>query len=134
MEIAPLDGRRSSYDQSPNSYKPYDFAEFILNKILAKSEKYSGVSEASINLLIYITHWAFLPSESVFTLLQLWTVSKLHIFKNIVLYCPIDPSEGIASLIYPTPVRNRSNFNPEALRNNLVQNLSPTNWKLPREE
>ncbi len=50
MEIAPLENLRGSYEKAPSSYKPYDFAAYILAKINDKSERYHGAASSSICL------------------------------------------------------------------------------------
>ena len=48
IEIAPLEHIRGSYEDAPSSYKPYDFAEYILSKLMGKSNKYQNSTNSDI--------------------------------------------------------------------------------------
>lgn len=130
MEIAPLENLRGSYDKAPSSYKPYDFAEYILAKINGKSERYRGAASSNICLLMYVTDWAFTLSQTVIALLQYWSAHQSHSFQYIFCYSPIDAESGIAHLIYPTPKDFWKNFSPDAYRENVVHNFSPLKWEV----
>lgn len=128
MEVAPLENLRGSYKVAPSTYKPYDFAEYILSKVLGKSVRYQGAKKSEIILLIYITHWSFTLSESVITLLQYWLATQSHSFERVYCYQPIDPASGVRHLLFPTPSDHWSTVAPDAFKDNLVQNLSPLHW------
>jgi hypothetical protein len=127
-EVAFLKDVGGSYRAAPPSYKPYDFAQNVLNLILRKSTHYGGRPPAGLHLLLYITHWAFIPSQSTLSLLQFWALKRPHGFEGIYWYAPIMGDEGISFLIYPTPTDHWANFDPEALRSAVVQNLDPRGW------
>jgi len=130
MEIAPLENLRGSYENAPESYKPFDFAQYIHAKVMRKSDHYSSPKKPKIVLLLYVTDWTFTLSESVVCLLQYWFCKWPHCFEWIFAYHPIDQNNGIRHLIYPTPVSYWTTFNPEDLRENIVHNLSPMQWQL----
>lgn len=130
MEIAPLENLRGSYEAAPAKYKPYDFANYILTKILGKSGRYDGEKRSSIVLLLYITDWSFTLSESVIALLQYWLTRQPHSFEYVFCYQPIDHAAGVRHLIFPTPADHWATFDPETLRENEVHNLSPLKWEL----
>lgn len=129
MEIAPLENLRGSYEKAPSSYKPYEFAEHILNKLMSKSSRYASSKGSGIVLLTYITDWRFDLSNTVITLLQYWCVSTQHSFEQIYCYTPTTKEEGVATLIYPTPKEFWQNFNPETYKDNVVHNIDPTSWE-----
>lgn len=126
-EVALL--KSGSYSAAPSSYKPYDFAQEMLQLVLRKSAHYGGHPPQGLNLLLYITHWAFIPSDSAISLLQYWTLKNAHGFEGIYLYGPISPGDGIPFLIYPTPTEQWTAFDPERIRAATVQNLDPHAWK-----
>ncbi|MCC7227811.1 MAG: hypothetical protein IT507_14100 [Burkholderiaceae bacterium] len=128
IEVAPLENLRGSYKVAPSTYKPYDFAAYILSKVLSKSVRYRGAKKSGIVLLIYITHWSFTLSESVITLLQYWLTTQSHSFERIYCYQPIDPASGVRHLVFPTPLDHWSTFVPDAFKDKLVHNLSPLLW------
>jgi hypothetical protein len=132
MEIAPLENLRGSYDRAPSSYKPYEFAAYIFQKMMGKSAKYQGAASSKICLLIYITDWSFTLSETVIALLQYWAVQTEHSFENVFCYSPIDQHNGVTKLIFPTPKEYWSKFDPSAYLENEVINFSPLKWEIQK--
>jgi hypothetical protein len=128
MEIAPLENLRGSYAIAPASYKPYDFARFIFEKLMAKSQRYKASNQGGLILLVYVTDWHFVLSQTVTALLQYWTCHTEHSFEAIYCYSPIDEGTGVAELIYPTPKEFWATFNPDSYKENVVVNLSPAEW------
>jgi hypothetical protein len=128
MEIAPLKGI-GSYVAAPNSYKPYDLAKAILVLIESKSQKYGKPKGVEQHLLLYNTDWRFILSQSAIALLQYWTLTTPHSFDGIYLYMPMSKDAGVSSLLFPTPADFWKAFNPEALKDNKVQNVDPKGWK-----
>lgn len=129
MEIAPLEHLRGSYDNVPNSYKPYEFAKYIFFKISTKSKRYSGVKKTDIYLLTYITHWAFIVSNTVSALLCHWLSESESSFKGAFIYSPINATEGIIQQLIPKPSNFPMYFDPEKYKNNIVHNIPPFAWK-----
>ena len=126
VEVAFLEKAGGSYTNVPSSYKPYEFAQAILGVILKKSRHYGGRPPAGLHLLLYITHWAFIPSMSTLALLQHWTATRTHGFEGIHWYAPITRDDGIAFPVFPVAVPAK--FDPEAFRGAVVQNLDPKAW------
>ena len=54
MEVAPLEQICGSYESASESYKPYELADYIFNKILGKSSRYQTSVGDGLFLLIYI--------------------------------------------------------------------------------
>ena len=123
IEIAPLEHLRGSYAAASGKYKPYEFAEYIKTKILKKSERYRTSIGSGIVLLIYVTDWHFVLSESVLGLLQYWLARSSHCFQAIYCYHPIDTTLGVTHVIFPST--SQHNFNPEEFRNLEVSNANP---------
>jgi hypothetical protein len=128
MEIALLEHLRGAYDKAPLAYKSYEFAQYILKKLKGKSDRYTTSTGAGLLLLMYITDWRFIMSDTVIALLQYWTLKDKHSFEGIFCYSPITPQDGIAHLIYPTPHGFWRGFNPELYQNNISHNLDPADW------
>lgn len=128
MEIAPLEHVQGAYENAPGTYKSYDFAKYIVDKVLAKSRKYGRPRDTELHLLVYVTDWRFNVSRNTLALLEYWLSRTAHNFIAIYLYLPIDQMTGEGVLLYPT--RNRFNdFHPEALRDDVVWNADPKGWK-----
>jgi hypothetical protein len=130
-EVAFLNNQEPSYKTAPASYRPYDFAQSILDLILRKSAHYGQHPATGLHLLLYITHWAFIPSESTLCLLRFWTFKRAHGFEGVYWYAPITAEEGIPFLIYPTPSEQWGTFDPERFRSSVVDNFDPRAW-VPR--
>jgi hypothetical protein len=129
MEIAPLEHLRGTYDSAPASYKPYDFASYIFEKVMKKSAHYGSVN-AGLILLLYITAWQFVLSQTVIALLQFWLTHTEHKFEGVYCYCPMTVDSGAAHLICPTPKEFWSGFDPEKFRNTEVLNFDLSTWQI----
>jgi hypothetical protein len=128
MEIAPLE-KSKSFASSPADYKPYELAQYVLEKLMTKSKKYVGVKKTGIVLLLYITDWKFIFSETLIALLQFCTLGNKHTFEYIYLYQPMTDVAGMTHLIYPTPPEYWAEFDPELYKDNSTTNLNPTGWR-----
>jgi len=129
MEIAPLEHFGTTYSQAPASYKPYDFAHYILDKILGKSIRYS--SDTQMMLLLYVTDWHFKLDLNTLKLLKYWTAHSRHCFKSIYYYHPVSEENGIAHIVFPTP-DNWLGFNPDKYSRVVASPLDPNDWQIKR--
>lgn len=59
MELAPLDVYGCTHETAPASYVNGEFADIIIEKILAKSKGYGPSPKSYIHLLLYSTDWKF---------------------------------------------------------------------------
>jgi hypothetical protein len=103
MEIAPLEHLRVTYQTASPSYKPYDFAKHIFAQMMEKSDRYQASSKGGLLLLLYVTDWHFILSETVIALPQFWAAHATHSFESVFCYSPVTRDSGIPQLIYPTP-------------------------------
>jgi hypothetical protein len=125
MEIAPLENVGGSYTSASSSYKPYDFAESLLAKILKKSARYRVGPKTRLVLLTYVTDWRFILSQTVVALLQYWTLVRAHAFSEIYTFKPTSASDGFSNRIFPTPRAFWRGFNPDAFRDTVTKNIEP---------
>ena len=130
MEVAPLENVAGSYEASPATYGQYDFAKDIFDKVLKKSERYRTSTGEGLMLLLYVTDWRFVLSETVVKLLRFWSAHQSHSFEGIYWYSPTAPDYGVAELIYPTAKKDWKTFDPEAYRDKVVINLGPAKWQV----
>jgi hypothetical protein len=89
VEVAFLRESGGSYQAVRSSYKPYEFAQNVLNLILKKSAHYGGRPPNGLHLLLYITHWAFFPDQTTLALLQYWSLKSGHGFEGIYWLTPV---------------------------------------------
>ncbi len=123
MEVAPLDG---PYASAAGSYRPYEMAREIVDNIHKKSERYAGVARCEkISLLLYLTHWAFVPNGTTIALMQYGCSEEPHSFEAIYYYRPSNAHAGMLSEIYPTPKDHWVGFDPTAFTDDVVHNLIP---------
>jgi hypothetical protein len=122
MEVAPLSG---PYDTAPASYKPFEFANVVLEGIKRKSERYPKTMDRDLFLLLYVTHWAFDLSNITAACLQYWTARTPHVFRAIFSYKPLDAHEGAPGWIFPFPPELLGAFNPETVRDSVCLTLDP---------
>lgn len=130
MEIAPFQFFGVPPDQAPNEHKPYALSQYLHGNIMEKSCKYRSARPGNLFLLLYLTDWRFLPSQTAITLLQYWCNRKAHSFETIFLYMLFNAIEGHLSLIAPTPSEFWKTFEPEKYRDNTTINLDATKWEV----
>lgn len=100
MEVAPLEHIQGTYEDALNFYNEYDFAKYIYQKLLNKSNRYKGSTDIDINLLVYVTDWKFVLSRTIIALIQYWTLQEEHCFEGIFYFSHLSPKEGVVSVIY----------------------------------
>ena len=122
LEAAPLTGK---YESAPASYKPYDYAQFILGEILKKSTKYPKTGVQDIFLLVYVTHWTFVLSETTVACLRYWLTQQPTVFRAVFSFSLFNAEEGAHRWLSPVPPELIHGFNPEAVRENVCLNLDP---------
>jgi hypothetical protein len=99
MEIAPLKG---PYTTAPSSYKPYEFAKAVLAGIKQKSDHYAGTQGRDIFLLLYITHWSFIPSSSTLAcLLAVLVGSAIAQVQSDIFVLPTRPERRCPPVDFP---------------------------------
>jgi hypothetical protein len=130
MEAAPLELIKGGYTNAKASYKPYDMAMNIIEKINNKCNKYSKNLDQKLFLLIYGTHWAFYFDDLTILYLRYFLSKKKIIFNAIFTYFPLDTDEGTVPWLFPVPPEFINNFDPDKYVDNTVINLDPNKWKL----
>ena len=120
QEIAPLTG---PYESAPEKYKPYDLAEYIIEKIRSKSAKYARQKQENLFLLTYVTHWSFALSPATLACLRVWLAREPMAFSAIFTFFPLSEGDGDARWLYPVPPEMREGFDPESVRDNVTLNL-----------
>jgi len=116
MEIAPLSG---PHETASASYRPFEFANVVLEGIKRKSKRYRKTMERDLFLLLYVTHWAFDLSNLAASCLQYWTARTPHVFQAIFSYMPSNEHEGRPGWIFPFPPELLGTFDPETIRDNI---------------
>ena len=120
QEVAPLNG---PYEKAQAPYKPYYYAQYILMKILEKSNKYPKSGVRHIFLLVYTTHWSFMLSDATIACLRHWLHQKPTVFRAVFTFTPLAWMEGIPQWLCPVPPELREGFDPETVRDNVCLNL-----------
>jgi hypothetical protein len=131
MEIAPLKG---PYTTAPSIYKPYEFAKAVLAGIKKKSDHYARTHGRDIFLLLYVTHWSFIPSSSTLACLRYWLARESHRFRAVFSFYLLDPSEGVPQWIFPYPPDLLCSFDPEVIRDDVCLNLDPRKFEVNVEK
>lgn len=130
MEIAPLDYFKTDFKNAPNLYYDYNFAKYVFEKITSKSNKYKSIKDRPLSLLLYITDWKFLLSNTVISLLQYWLVSSNHSFTEIYYITYIDDDSNELFIIYPTEKEYFKNFDENKYKENTTYLLDPNKWEI----
>lgn len=122
LEAAPLKGK---YENTSASYKPYEYAKFILAEIFKKSAKYPKTGVQNIFLLVYVTHWTFVLSDTTIACLRYWLSQQPTVFRAIFSFSLFNAEEGNPQWLGPFPPELIGSFDPEIVINNVCYNLDP---------
>lgn len=122
-EFAPLKALKARYENAPNSYRLGDLADLLFDCVTAKN-KY-GKSGMKKILLVYVTHFAFLPCPDVLELVRSKLSAVGHEFKKIMFFAPVEPEFGIVEPLYPAPFTRLSAAQRRVLREHVVTNFDP---------
>jgi len=125
MEVAPLEGVGGSYQKASGSYNHGELADFIYDKLIAKSTKYHACPQPSIHLMLYTTDWRFLVAEGVLFLVAHRCQQTEHNFKTIIYFVPDDATHGEVKIVYPLSPKVFKNFD-QRLRNRITMLGDPT--------
>jgi hypothetical protein len=106
------------------------YAEQILERIANKSAKYGRNASTPTHLLTYITHWRFLPSDTVIRTVQSRLRDVTPTFENIFLLLPIDAAESVLRCLFPVPDSQLTGFDPEQASVHEYVNFDPGNWQV----
>ena len=116
MEVAPLEGVGGSYQNAPGSYNHGELADFIYDKLMAKSTKYHARPLPPIHLLLYTTDFRFVVTKNVRFLVGYLCQQTKHSFKTIIYFVPQDATQGDAKRLYPLSPEAFKNFDVQAAR------------------
>lgn len=103
-----------------------DFSRQIIDLVMKKSSKYSPLNANPIHLILYITHWSFLPNELVIRLIQHELNITKHIFENIFLLIPLDSKNANLRVLYPS-INPLEKYSPQEFYDSTYINLDPRN-------
>jgi hypothetical protein len=123
MEIAPLEISGTTFDKAPPEYNAYELAQYIAQKILEKSSRYTNPAPRSLFLLAYVTHWSFSLSETVVRLVQHVLSHSAHKFSGVFSFQPFSDDEGLVHRLWPVPPEVFRGFDPEKFKDHKVLNL-----------
>jgi hypothetical protein len=113
MEIAPLKG---PYDSVPTSYKSYDFARTVFDRLFEKSSHYTKEAGKDLYLLLYVTHWAFALTPPAMACVRYWCARPALVFGAVFYFRPLGDEQGVADFLFPVPAEALGNFDPEFIR------------------
>ena len=103
------------------------YAEQIALAVEEKSRKYCRLG-TPVDLLLYITHWRFVPSETVVRLAQYLINFQRPLFENVFFLIPFDAKDAQLRLLYPSvdPLNGRDL---KEYSDHAYMNLHPDRWK-----
>jgi hypothetical protein len=132
-EVIIPDYKSSPYANESIKISYSEYIDSILNIVIKKSNKYQSKSTIPIFLLLYCTHWRFIPNDEIIYFLQYYLVNNESNFENIFLYIPLDNIEGHLHVLFPTDNLKFKNITPEiaeTYRNKFYLNLNPNKFEL----
>jgi len=78
------------------------FAKTIIAGITSKAIKYSNTLSRPLDLLVYVTHWRFVPNKSVLQLVSYGVHKSSHPFSNIYFFMRLNETESQTENLFPS--------------------------------
>ncbi|MGA2446011.1 MAG: hypothetical protein ABSG50_11365 [Opitutaceae bacterium] len=128
LELAPSEQMKAGYTSASATHNVLDFCDSIFGQIAEKSTRYARPKKKRFDLLVYVIHWAFMPSQTCIELLQYWCVTKPHVFDDIYLHLYAG-AQGVSFVLFPAPHATLATFDPASVRGKKFTNLNPFDWK-----
>lgn len=108
------------------------YAMQIASAVHKKSHQYGRPGKTSVDLLLYITHWRFSPSELVIRLVQYFLLTAPPMFDHVFFIRPINSTEADPRVLFPSrdPLEGHK---PEEFINSEYLKLDPQRWRVVNE-
>ena len=122
---------KGGYQGAPTSIAIGNMVDQMFALVKRKARKYGMRRRSIIHLLMYSTHWKFLPSESVIALLSLYCHRKQHGFKTVAVMMPIMDDASVLWRCFPSmkPIADLSRQEELRLRARVLHQLGPADAK-----
>ena len=133
MEIAPLDLYKAGYEKAPKTYDRCELAEYVVSKVVGKSENYPNNLKRELFLLLYVTDFKFSFSDTTIQLLRYFITLQPVKFDVIFLYTPLDNKDGVVNWIHPMDKEEFNGFDPEKYRGKVI-NLDTEGFTVIKEK
>lgn len=101
-ELLYRDDEDKPYDSRQIKIMTLSYAQQIYDAVHKKSKHYQQTSAVPIHLLMYVTHWRFVPHEAVIRIAQHLLAETPPIFENVFLLLPFDETEAMVRVLYPS--------------------------------
>jgi hypothetical protein len=122
--VIPGKKRGSPYARGEQVIRSEKLADTILSEIRKKAVKYPSNLSQPLDLLVYGTHWRFLPNKTVLQLVAYGLGATTHPFSKGHFFTRLNPTEGrIVSLFPSSDLIQR--FDPRTARGNRYINFDP---------
>ena len=100
--VIPGKKRGPPYAKGEQVIQPGKFAKTILSAVTSKAVKYPSTLSRPLDLLVYVTHWRFLPNKSVLQLVSDGIHKSSHPFKNIYFLNRLNETETQTVNLFPS--------------------------------
>ncbi|MBV9361973.1 MAG: hypothetical protein JO292_11345 [Betaproteobacteria bacterium] len=128
-ELQYRDGPGRPYDSRSQRISTFTYAEQIAGAVQRKAERYGRAGSVPIHLLLYITHWRFLPNEIAIRLAQHLLLTRPPLFENVFLLWPTDEKDATVRVLFPAdnPLEGHA---ADEFREHTYLNLDPAGWRV----
>jgi hypothetical protein len=90
------------YAEGEQAIEPAEFAETIVSGINSKAAKYPQALAQPLDLIVYTTHWRFVPNPSVLQLVCDSLHKSSHPFSNIYFFNRLNENESQRVNLFPS--------------------------------
>lgn len=104
LELAELNPRSEAFGRrafETGSHNVHEYAHWIYSKIINKKQKAYGATAHRTLLLLYSTHWQFLPGDSLIACVKSWCARGGVDFAGVFILNMIAGNHPIVETIHP---------------------------------
>jgi hypothetical protein len=131
------------YAKSAASYRVGDMVDRMFDLVRMKARKYGENRKSVTHLLMYSTHWKFLPSETVIELMRHLCATRKHGFKTVAVVAPtIGDSVAVWKCFPMDDGKSLTALRESAIRRSVVHQFDPraaramadgsVSWEIPK--
>jgi len=129
LELAELNPRSENFGRATyrtGKLDTYQYAKWIYFRIVAHKQRRYGITSQRTILLLYITHWQFIPPLSVIECLSSFCSFRGCDFTAVCALLTDGDSLIVPTIVHPTPGTRKS---PKRFKGQRCRNHEPGRWR-----
>jgi hypothetical protein len=99
--VIPSTKKETPYASRDQAVRSKKFSETIISEIRKKAIKYPKATTYALDLLVYVTHWRFMTSDTVRKMVAHYLKHNVHPFARVYEFSIFDEASGAIQVLFP---------------------------------